>query len=372
MAQAIDLEGRHALVTGAGGGIGSAIARALGEAGARVTLAGRRREPLEAAAAALPSGRSLVLESFDVTDEAAIAEGLARARAAFGRVGILVNNAGEAPSAPFEKTDLSLWSRVIAVDLTSVYLVTRAALPDLRAGGAKARIVNVASTAGLKGYPYVSAYCAAKHGVVGLTRALAARARGGRRHRQRGVSRLHRDASARVGDREHRGQDRPDRRLRRARRLPGARRSDAWRVPRTWRTPFSGSSPTPPEFVTGEALSISGGEVMRMTTDNASAMPAALRPFKGLSGAAFPVGDERRTGSVATIRLNRPERKNPLTFESYAELRDLFRDLVYASDIRAIVLVGSGGNFCSGRRRLRDHRAADANGDAPIFSLSRA
>jgi NAD(P)-dependent dehydrogenase (short-subunit alcohol dehydrogenase family) len=168
-----DLKGRHALVTGAGGGIGAAIARALGEAGARVTLAGRRREPLIAAAAALPEGHALALDGFDVTDEAAIGRGLACARAAFGPVDILVNNAGEAPSAPFAKMDAAFWSHVLAVDLTSVYLVTHAALPDLKASGAKARIVNVASTAGLRGYGYVSAYCAAKHGVIGLTRALA-------------------------------------------------------------------------------------------------------------------------------------------------------------------------------------------------------
>lgn len=168
-----DLQGRHALVTGAGGGIGGAIARALSEAGARVSLAGRRREPLVALALALPEGRALAIDGFDVTDEALIAGGLKRARAAFGPVDILVNNAGEAPSAPFPKMDTTLWSRVLSVDLTSVYLVTQAVLADLKAGGAKARVVNVASTAGLRGYAYVSAYCAAKHGVIGLTRALA-------------------------------------------------------------------------------------------------------------------------------------------------------------------------------------------------------
>jgi NAD(P)-dependent dehydrogenase (short-subunit alcohol dehydrogenase family) len=168
-----DLKGRHALVTGAGGGIGAAIARALGQRGARVTLAGRRREPLVAAASTLPEARALALDGFDVTDEAAIARALVKARAAFGPVDILVNNAGVAPSAPFAKMDMGTWSQVIATDLTSVYLVTQAALADLKAGGPKARIVNIASTAGLKGYAYVSAYTAAKHGVIGLTRALA-------------------------------------------------------------------------------------------------------------------------------------------------------------------------------------------------------
>lgn len=167
------LDGRHALVTGAGSGIGAAIARALAGAGARVTLAGRRLEPLEALARELPEGASFVTDGFDVTDPAAIASGLARARAVFGPFGILVNNAGEAPSAPFEKTSLDTWQHVLSVDLTGVFNVTQAVLPDLKALGAGARIVNVASTAGLTGYAYVSAYCAAKHGVIGLTRALA-------------------------------------------------------------------------------------------------------------------------------------------------------------------------------------------------------
>jgi NAD(P)-dependent dehydrogenase (short-subunit alcohol dehydrogenase family) len=165
--------GRHVLVTGAGSGIGAAIAGAFAARGARVSLAGRRRAPLEQTAAALPAGAGLVLDSFDVTDAAAIAAGLSQARKEFGPVEILVNNAGEAPSAPFEKTDLAMWSHTLAVDLTGVFLVTQAVLSDLRARGPGARIINVASTAGLKGYAYVTAYCAAKHGVIGLTRALA-------------------------------------------------------------------------------------------------------------------------------------------------------------------------------------------------------
>lgn len=171
------LEGRHALVTGAGSGIGAAIALALTGAGARVTLAGRRRDPLEAVAGRILDGcgpgRAQVVDGFDVTDPAAIARGLEAARAGFGPVALLVNNAGEAPSAPFEKTSLAMWSQVMAVDLTGVFQVTQAVLPDLKATGEGARIVNVASTAGLTGYAYVAAYCAAKHGVVGLTRALA-------------------------------------------------------------------------------------------------------------------------------------------------------------------------------------------------------
>ncbi|HET6621147.1 MAG TPA: SDR family NAD(P)-dependent oxidoreductase [Dongiaceae bacterium] len=167
------LSGRHVLVTGAGGGIGAAIAGALAEAGASLSLAGRRLEPLQRVAEAIGAAQTIVLDGFDVTDSAAIERGLQSARARFGPVDILVNNAGEAPSAPFDKTDADLWSRVIAADLTSVFLVTRAVLADLKTHGRDARIINVASTAGLRGYAYVSAYCAAKHGVVGLTRALA-------------------------------------------------------------------------------------------------------------------------------------------------------------------------------------------------------
>jgi NAD(P)-dependent dehydrogenase (short-subunit alcohol dehydrogenase family) len=167
------LMGRHALVTGAGGGIGAAIATTLAAAGVCVSLAGRRRAPLEVVAQALADREMLVLDAFDVTNAGAIARGIEAAHERFGGIDILVNNAGEAPSAAFEKTDAALFAHVLAVDLTSVFLVTQAILPDLQAFGPGARIVNVASTAGLVGYPYVAAYCAAKHGVVGLTRALA-------------------------------------------------------------------------------------------------------------------------------------------------------------------------------------------------------
>jgi NAD(P)-dependent dehydrogenase (short-subunit alcohol dehydrogenase family) len=166
------LTGRHALVTGAGSGIGTAIARTLAAEGARVTLAGRRKEPLETVATEI-GANAFVVDGFDVTDAEAIARGLAAAREKFGPVDILVNNAGEAPSAPFEKTSLEMWNRVLTVDLTGVFLVTQATLPDLKAYGSGARIINIASTAGLTGYGYVSAYVAAKHGVVGLTRSLA-------------------------------------------------------------------------------------------------------------------------------------------------------------------------------------------------------
>jgi NAD(P)-dependent dehydrogenase (short-subunit alcohol dehydrogenase family) len=170
---AAPLAGRHALVTGAGSGIGAAIATTLAAAGASVSLAGRRRAPLEQVASTIGAAQAQVLDGFDVTDVAAIERGITVARPKFGPIDIVVNNAGEAPSAPFDKTDAELWSRVIAVDLTGVFLVTRAVLADLKARGTGARVINIASTAGLSGYAYVSAYCAAKHGVIGLTRALA-------------------------------------------------------------------------------------------------------------------------------------------------------------------------------------------------------
>lgn len=169
-----DATRRHALVTGAGSGIGLAIATALAERGHVVSLAGRQAAPLATAQAAIVAagGEAFVLDGFDVTDRAAVETGIARAIDRLGDIAVLVNAAGEAPSAPFEKTDAALWERVIGTNLTGTYLVTRAALPSVRKAG-RGRIINIASTAGLSGYPYVSAYCASKHGVIGLTRALA-------------------------------------------------------------------------------------------------------------------------------------------------------------------------------------------------------
>jgi NAD(P)-dependent dehydrogenase (short-subunit alcohol dehydrogenase family) len=166
------LDNQHVLVTGAGTGIGAAIAAACAEAGARVSLAGRRRDPLTALAASLGRGRAHVVADFDVTDESKVNAGVAAARGALGPVDILVNNAGEAPSAPFAKTDAAIWSRALAVNLTGTFLVTKAVLPDMLAKRA-GRVINIASTAGLIGYAYASAYVAAKHGVIGLTRSLA-------------------------------------------------------------------------------------------------------------------------------------------------------------------------------------------------------
>jgi NAD(P)-dependent dehydrogenase (short-subunit alcohol dehydrogenase family) len=165
------LQGRHALVTGAARGIGAEVARALAHEGAQLTLLGRRRDALEALARELPTQAQAVVA--DVADAAAVNAAFETARARFGPVTILVNNAGAAESAPFAKTSLELWNRMLAVNLTGSFLCAQAALPQML-DARRGRIVNIASTAGLKGYAYVAAYVAAKHGVVGLTRALAA------------------------------------------------------------------------------------------------------------------------------------------------------------------------------------------------------
>ena len=164
------LAGKHAVVTGAAQGIGAAIAMSLAEQGASLTLIGRRVALLEALAARLPGRHAVV--AMDVSDEAAVARGFEQARAALGPVAILVNNAGQAESAPFGKTSAALWQRMLDVNLTGTFLCTQAALPDMLAAN-WGRVVNIASTAGQRGYAYVAAYVAAKHGVIGLTRALA-------------------------------------------------------------------------------------------------------------------------------------------------------------------------------------------------------
>jgi NAD(P)-dependent dehydrogenase (short-subunit alcohol dehydrogenase family) len=163
----------HAAVTGGGSGIGAASAMALARAGARVTLLGRRRERLESQVRAISDNRgAAAAEALDVTEATAIPTAFEAASRRFGPVDILVNSAGDAESAPFGKTSLELFERLMGVNLTSAFLCTQAVLPAmLRAK--RGRIVNIASTAGVKGYPYVSAYCASKHGLVGLTRSLA-------------------------------------------------------------------------------------------------------------------------------------------------------------------------------------------------------
>ena len=164
------LAGRHALITGGARGIGRAIAVKLMEHGARVTLLGRDARRLQEAAQELPGDVGVV--AADVTDRGQIRDAFARARDRHGEVELLVNNAGAATSAPLHKVDEAHWQNMLAVNLTGTFHCIQAALPSMIAAES-GRIVNVASTAGLVGYPYVAAYCAAKHGVIGLTRALA-------------------------------------------------------------------------------------------------------------------------------------------------------------------------------------------------------
>lgn len=168
---AMTLQGRHALVTGAARGIGAAIARRLAAEGAQLTLLGRDAQRLQALAATL-TGHGHGIALADVADEAQVASAFAQARQARGPVAILVNNAGQAESAPLHKTSTELWQRMLAVNLTGSFLCCRAALPDMLQAG-WGRVVNIASTAGQRGYAYVAAYSAAKHGVLGLTRSLA-------------------------------------------------------------------------------------------------------------------------------------------------------------------------------------------------------
>lgn len=166
------LQDRHALVTGAGRGIGAAIAEKLAAHGARLTLLGRTRETLHNQANRLKRFGACRPIVGDVSDPESVRSAFEQARSAFGPIEILVNNAGQGESAPFARTDMALWQRMIAVNLTGAYGCCAEALGDMLRGG-WGRIVNIASTAGLTGYPYLSAYCAAKHGLIGLTRALA-------------------------------------------------------------------------------------------------------------------------------------------------------------------------------------------------------
>jgi NAD(P)-dependent dehydrogenase (short-subunit alcohol dehydrogenase family) len=168
------LDGRHALITGGGTGIGAAIARALARAGATVSLVGRRADLLAEVAAKLARAKAITA---DVTSEEQTRAMVEAARTAHGPIDILIANAGAAESAPFHQVDTGHWERMIAVNLTGAFLSAKAALPDLVRKGDRTgprRIIFVSSTAGLKGYAYVAPYCAAKHGVIGLAKALAA------------------------------------------------------------------------------------------------------------------------------------------------------------------------------------------------------
>ena len=161
--------GKHALVTGGGSGIGLAIARALADAGWRVTIIGRNKEKLQAAASAMNGAQVQVA---DVTVPGQVQAAVHAVTETSGPVQLLVNNAGGVTSSAFEKTDLPAWRQTLDLNLMGTVHCIQAVLPRMKEKGC-GRIVNIASTAGLVGYRYVCAYVAAKHAVVGLTKALA-------------------------------------------------------------------------------------------------------------------------------------------------------------------------------------------------------
>ena len=159
-----NLVGKRALVTGGGRGIGAACARELAAAGANVVVCGRRAADLEAVADSI-KGEAIVV---DLIDRASADRFLA----SVGRVDVLVNNAGAAESAALDKTTDAMWDRIMELDATSPFRVTRALVPSMIEAG-WGRVINIASNAGVSGYGYTAAYCAAKHAMVGFTRALA-------------------------------------------------------------------------------------------------------------------------------------------------------------------------------------------------------
>jgi NAD(P)-dependent dehydrogenase (short-subunit alcohol dehydrogenase family) len=164
----MSFSGRTALVTGGGRGIGRAIAERLAREGARVVVAGRTQAEIDEVASAL-GGVALRL---DVGDRRAIGSVLGELRERALHVDVLINNAGVAESAPYHDTSDEMWDRMLAVNVTGAFALCRALIPPMIAAGF-GRVVNVASNAGLVGYAYSSAYCASKHAMIGMTRAIA-------------------------------------------------------------------------------------------------------------------------------------------------------------------------------------------------------
>ena len=161
-------DGRHALITGGGTGIGAATARMLAAEGAKVTLLGRRREPLESVAAEIGG---LVI-ACDITDREAMEDAFEDARATHGPLDYVILNAGIADSAPFAKTSRASFDQIMATNVTAVFDGAQLALPDLLTGDGK-RLVVVASVAGMGGVPLAAPYAASKHAAIGLVRSLA-------------------------------------------------------------------------------------------------------------------------------------------------------------------------------------------------------
>jgi 3-hydroxybutyrate dehydrogenase len=168
MHDAPPLAGRTALVTGGGRGIGAACARALGVAGVKVVVAGRTQDEIDGVARELDG----VAVRVDLTDRADTDRMLGELATRAGRIDILVNNAGIAESAPLDRTSDEQWDRIMELNATATFRLIRALVPAMVTAG-WGRVVNIASNAGVSGYAYTAAYCASKHAVVGLTRALA-------------------------------------------------------------------------------------------------------------------------------------------------------------------------------------------------------
>jgi len=168
------LEGTHAIVTGGSRGIGAAVAKELVSRGARVTIMGRDAETLERKAQEMrgEEGVTVAVEQCDVSDGTSVTAAFSRAIANLGPAYILVNNAGTAKSKMFTQLTRDIWDEHITTNLTGTYLCTSEVLPGM-IEAKEGRIVNVASTAGLRGYRTMAAYCASKHGIIGLTRSLA-------------------------------------------------------------------------------------------------------------------------------------------------------------------------------------------------------
>jgi NAD(P)-dependent dehydrogenase (short-subunit alcohol dehydrogenase family) len=169
MSNGTELHGKHVFITGGGHGIGAASAEELAAHGTKLTLTGRNMKKLEAMAAALPGAEARQL---DVTDEAAVERVFAEAAASLGAIDILVNNSGIAETAPYMRTSSDMMRKLMEVNLIGAHVCTQQVLPAMIESG-WGRIVNISSLAGLSGQPYIAAYCASKHAMVGLTRTLA-------------------------------------------------------------------------------------------------------------------------------------------------------------------------------------------------------
>lgn len=176
MIPSFDLSNQHVVITGAARGIGAAIAHLLASVNADLTLVGRNKDALTNMAMQLPGNGRRFIHALDISIHQDVENVLNEAVQTIGPINVLVNNAGQAQSSSLEKISEHLWSQMLSVNLTGTFNCIHAALPSLKKTATQlipSRIINIASTAGLQGYTHVSAYTAAKHGVVGLTRSLA-------------------------------------------------------------------------------------------------------------------------------------------------------------------------------------------------------